>query len=137
MVQNKMSDADESFSDNPTSDGDSSPPKTDYGFQGRVISSSESSHASDNVLRNDFQIPVREQIPAYIGKHNFSVDHTKELLKIFASAGVQGIPKDKCTGEEVKFCVDLPVHTFDDLEKLEEELKESSEKRKVLVSKHS
>ena len=39
--------------------------------------------------------------------------------------------------EDVKFCVDLPVHTFDDFEKLEEELKESKPKRRALVSKYT
>jgi hypothetical protein len=39
--------------------------------------------------------------------------------------------------EEVHFCVELPVKTFEDFEKLEEELKESSRKRKLLVSRYS
>ncbi len=145
LIPRMMSD-NESFSDLSTSDGDSSPPENDYGFQGRVISSSKSIPGSDNDLGDDFQNSVREPFAAYISKHNFSSDCTKELFKIFASAEGEGQPKAKhalvqtdrsITGEEVKFCVDLPVHTFDDFEKLEEELKESSEKRKVLVSKHS
>lgn len=36
--------------------------------------------------------------------------------------------------DDVKFCVDLPVHTFEDFHKLEDELEASSAKRKALVS---
>ena len=35
---------------------------------------------------------------------------------------------------ERQFCVDLPVHTFEDFWKLEEELESNSRKRKALVS---
>ena len=91
---------DESFSDNApedlNSDGESTDPANDYGFQVRPISSSESSHPnSDSELGDDGEITVREEVAAYVCKHNFSVTCTNELLKIFASAGVQGLPKDK------------------------------------------
>ena len=90
---------DASFSDNaaenPNSDGESTDPQNDYGFQVRPISSSESSGGSDIESGDNVEITVREQIAAYVCKHNVSVACTNELLKIFASAGVQGLPKDK------------------------------------------
>ena len=44
--------------------------------------------------------------------------------------------EDKHEEDKVKFFVDLPVHTFEDFQKLEDDLKEKSGTRKALVSKH-
>jgi hypothetical protein len=90
---------DDSFSDNAAVNADSDDERTDiendYGFQGRVISTSESSDGSDIELGDNVGFTMREQIAMFVIKHKLSVLATNDMLKLFKSAGVHGLPKDR------------------------------------------
>lgn len=89
----------DSFSDNTAvnadSDNELTDAETDYGFHARPVSTSESSDESDINLGDNLGLTLRENIAMYVIKHKLSVPATNELLKLFKSAGVKGLPRDR------------------------------------------
>ena len=86
-VDNNTSHNDDIADSSPATNSDS-----DYGFRERPISTSDS---PGSAVSSEDDLPLKDKIALFVCQYSLTVRATRELLALFRSAGVQGLPKDR------------------------------------------